>query len=196
MNIAVFFTHKGENMNGSIFPKIARDAIVSRLDGEALDKNRYVEAYPEWELPGATFVTLTKHGNLRGCIGSIIAHRPLIEDLISNAQSAAFRDPRFPPLSPEELHEIDIEVSLLTPPRLVEYSDIEDLQKKIRPYIDGVILRLGEHQATFLPQVWDELDEFEEFFVHLGLKAGIGSNPLSFHPEIYIYQVEKFEEEA
>ncbi len=140
------------------------------------------------------FKPIPINGRLRGCIGSIIAHRPLIDDLISNAQSAAFHDPRFSPLTESEFERIRIEVSLLTHPEAVAYKDREGLSKIIRPNIDGVILRLGNQQATFLPQVWEELTDFDDFFAHLGLKAGIGHDPLSFHPEIYTYQVEKHKE--
>jgi len=178
-----------------LYLTIAREAILSAFENSQIDTNALLHAYPDLAQPCATFVTLTHNGKLRGCIGSLIAHRPLVEDLISNAKSAAFRDPRFAPLSPEEFSEIRIEVSLLTPPQLVEYSSKSELKGLIHPNIDGVILRHGNHQATFLPQVWEDLSDFDSFFDHLGMKAGLGSDPLSHHPEIYIYQVQKFEEE-
>ena len=162
------------------------------MEGIHLDKTPFLEAMPELAQNGAVFVTLTIHGRLRGCIGSLIAHRSLIDDLISNAEAAAFRDPRFPPLSQSEWDETDVEVSLLTPPEEVRYRDAADLKGMLRPGRDGVIIRYGNHQATFLPQVWDELSDFDTFFSHLGLKAGIGSDPLAYHPEVYTYQVEKF----
>lgn len=174
---------------------IARDSIRSHFDGSTVDKNAILQQHPQMSVSKATFVTLTLHGQLRGCIGSLIAHRPLIDDLISNAQSAAFRDPRFSPLTVGEFNEITIEVSLLSEPKLVSYHDKAQLESLIHRNIDGVILRLGNHQATFLPQVWEELNDFESFFSHLGMKAGIGSDPLSYHPDIYTYQVEKIKEE-
>ena len=179
-----------------LYLTIAREAILSAFENSQIDTNALLRAYPDLAQPYATFVTLTLHGKLRGCIGSLIAHRPLIEDLISNATSAAFRDPRFSPLTPEEFLEIRIEVSLLTPPKRVEYASKEELKRVIHPLVDGVILRLGNQQATFLPQVWEELTDFDDFFAHLGLKAGIGHDPLSHHPEIYSYQVQKFEEKT
>jgi len=178
-----------------LYLTIAREAILSTFENSHIDTNALLHAYPDLAQPCATFVTLTLNGKLRGCIGSLIAHRPLVEDLISNAKSAAFRDPRFSPLTPEEFPEIRIEISLLTPPQRVDYETKEELRNLIRPGIDGVILRLGNYQATFLPQVWDELSDFDDFFTHLGLKAGISHDPLASHPEIYVYQVEKFEEE-
>jgi len=179
----------------TLYLAIARESIQKRLSGLSMDKEALLTAYPEMLLHKATFVTLTLHGQLRGCIGSLIAHRPLLDDLISNAQSAAFHDPRFAPLTPTEFTEIKIEVSLLSEPELVVYADKIELKSLIRTGIDGVILRLGNYQATFLPQVWEELNDFETFFAHLGIKAGIGNDPLIYHPEIYIYQVEKIKED-
>lgn len=183
-------------MDSSLYVQIAKNAIRSHFTERLIDKDEWLERCPELSAQGATFVTLTIHGHLRGCIGSIIAHRSLIEDLMHNAISAAFHDPRFPPLSRDELEEVDVEVSLLTPPLEVTYKDASELSRIIRPKIDGVILRLGHYQATFLPQVWEELPDFHSFFSHLGLKAGIGSNPLSYHPDIYTYQVEKYKEHS
>lgn len=181
-------------MNPSLLCKIARLAIEKTFTHTPLATDTLIQENPELTARSATFVTLTLHGKLRGCIGSLIAHRPLLEDLISNAQSAAFHDPRFTPLSILELEDVIIEVSLLTPPEKVAYHDADALSKMIRPGVDGVILKFGNHQATFLPQVWDEIPDFDTFFAHLGMKAGIGSDPLSHHPEIYTYQVEKYKE--
>jgi hypothetical protein len=182
-------------MNPTAYLQIARDAIKAHFEHTAVDKDALVDTYPELSNQRATFVTLTINGHLRGCIGSIIAHQSLINDLVSNAESAAFRDPRFPPLSENEFDSVQIEVSLLTKPELISYKNADDLAQIIRPNIDGVILCVGNYQATFLPQVWEELSDFDSFFAHLGLKAGIGNNPLSYHPDIYTYQVEKIKEE-
>lgn len=183
-------------MNPSLLIAVARRAIEQKFNHEMVDYVGLVRDYPELSVPGAAFVTLTLYGKLRGCIGSIVAHRPLLEDLISNAQAAAYKDPRFPPLSIDEVKEICIEVSLLSAPEMIEYRDREELLSIIRPGIDGVILQHGNHQATFLPQVWDEIPDFNNFFGHLGVKAGIGSDPLSLHPTIYTYQVEKYKEKV
>jgi AmmeMemoRadiSam system protein A len=113
---------------------------------------------------------------------------------VANGEAAAFDDPRFPLLTKEEFEKIDIEVSLLTVPYPLEYDDIEDLRRKIRPGVDGVVLRLEGRQATFLPQVWEELNDFDHFFAHLCLKAGLPQNCLAYHPQIFVYQVEKFKE--
>lgn len=102
-----------------------------------------------------------------------------------------FRDFRFQPLSKKEFEEIEIEISILTVPKIVIYNSIEELKEKIKPGIDGVILRKEQNQATFLPQVWEELSSFDTFFEHLCLKAGLEFDTLNYFPEIYTYQVEK-----
>jgi len=179
----------------ALYLAIARESIQKQLFGLDIDKKALLATYPEMLVHKATFVTLTLHGQLRGCIGSLVSHRPLLDDLISNAQSAAFHDPRFEPLTPAEFTAIKIEVSLLSEPKLVSYTDKVQLKSLIHVGVDGVILRVGNYQATFLPQVWEELTDFESFFAHLGMKAGIGNDPLAYHPEIYTYQVEKIKED-
>ncbi|MFA5214428.1 AmmeMemoRadiSam system protein A [Sulfuricurvum sp.] len=178
----------------SSYLKIARDAIKARLDGVQINQNSFLSTDTDLLCKKATFITLTLHGQLRGCIGSLIPHRNLLDDLIANAESAAFNDPRFTPLTAEELDAVKIEVSLLSEPKKVIYTDRNELKSLIHIGRDGVILRLGSYQATFLPQVWEELPDFDTFFTHLGMKAGVGSDPLSYHPEIYTYQVDKIKE--
>ena len=173
---------------------IARVAIQSHFNGEVIDEAALLKQYPALQEQGASFVTLTQNNQLRGCIGSIIAHRSLLEDIIYNARSAAFKDPRFMPLNEDELSKTRIEVSVLTPPMLLEYSDVNDLKSKVRPGVDGVILKQQNYQGTFLPQVWDDLSEFEVFFSHLCQKSGLSAGCLQSHPEIYTYQVEKVKE--
>jgi len=182
-------------MDKSILIDIARDAIIEQFTGEKrIDREALVRAHPWLAEKGAVFVTLNEHHQLRGCIGSIIAHEPLIDDLVRNAKAAAFSDPRFSPLRPEELKDIEIEVSLLTSPQRVEYANVADLRRIIRPGIDGVILQLDGHQATYLPSVWEQLPDFDRFFSTLCQKAGLPGNCLEAHPEIYRYQAEKIEE--
>ncbi len=182
-------------MDGRVLLAIARQAIASSFGlAPQIDRERLVAQHPELAKEQATFVTLTIGGKLRGCIGSIVPHRPLIDDLIANARAAAFDDPRFAPLSREEFDEVAIEVSLLTVPKPLEYEDVDDLRRKIEPGLDGVILQLDGRQATFLPQVWEELADFDLFFAHLCLKAGLPQNCLAYHPQIHTYRVEKFRE--
>ena len=178
-----------------ILLKIARASILEEFEGKKLiNRDELIREYPFLAEERATFVTLKIDGNLRGCIGSILPRMPLIDDVIYNAKQAAFADPRFPPLTPQEYEKIHIEVSILTIPKKLEYEDINDLRQKIRPNIDGVILSLGEYQATFLPSVWEELPNFDIFFGHLCMKAGMSGDCLKYHPIIYTYQAEIIEE--
>jgi len=182
-------------MKKKILIEIARKSIEEELRGEKLvERDKIVREYPWLAKPGAAFVTLNENRQLRGCIGSIVAHRPLIDDLIHNAKAAAFSDPRFSPVRPEELGKLEIEISLLTPPKELEYSHKTDLKEKIRPGIDGVILRLGNYQATYLPSVWEQIPDFDTFFATLCQKAGLAPNCLDAHPVIYTYQAEKIKE--
>ena len=169
---------------------LARQAIASRFGLAKLpDKHTYLQSYPYMGEVQATFVTLNRFGRLRGCIGSLIAHRDLFDDVITNAQSAAFHDPRFTPLHPAELSTVTIDISLLTPAIRCPYATIDELRQKIIPLHHGVVLRHDGHQATFLPHVWEQLKTFEMFFAHLGRKAGLDDNVLRLHPEIYLYTV-------
>jgi AmmeMemoRadiSam system protein A len=139
-------------------------------------------------------VTLTRHGDLRGCIGSLEAHRPLREDIQANAQAAAFGDPRFPPLSEDELDTTQVEVSILSRPEPMHFRDEADFLTQLRPGIDGVILEYGWHRATFLPQVWEQLPEPRQFMANLKRKAGLASDFWSNEIRISRYGVEKFKE--
>ena len=136
-------------------------------------------------------MTLTLDGELRGCIGTLEAHHPLLDDLIANAKAAAFEDPRFHPLSLAEFEKTVLELSLLTPPQKIFYQDIADLKAQVTPGEDGIILQLGRRRATFLPQVWEQLPLFTQFFSHLCQKAGLGADCLASGPDIYRYRVEK-----
>jgi AmmeMemoRadiSam system protein A len=173
---------------------IAKNAIGDKLLSEntLMSKDEAVVKFNEFSKQGATFVTLNKNGSLRGCIGSLVAHKSLYDDLVHNAQSAAFGDPRFNQVSSEELEQLDIEVSILTQAVKVNYTDAVDLKSKIIPNKDGIILRLNQHQATFLPQVWESLPTFEKFFEHLCNKAGLMGECLKHHPEIFKYSVKKY----
>lgn len=178
-----------------VFLLLARQAIEEVLFHKVLiDKKALIAQYPELGEKGATFVTLTQNNRLRGCIGSLVAHRTLIDDLVSNARSAAFKDPRFVPLSCEEFDTVKIEVSLLSAPKALPYDTIAELKEKIVSGVDGVVLSSRGQRATFLPQVWDELPTFELFFTNLCQKAGLPHNCLEVHPAIETYRVEKIKE--
>jgi len=142
-----------------------------------------------------TFVTLKHHGRLRGCIGSLSASDPLAEGVRRNAINAAFHDPRFSPLTESELSQIEIEVSVLTEPQPLVFSDPEDLLRKLQPNVHGVIIRQGYASATFLPQVWDQLPQKEDFLGQLCLKAGLPRDAWKRGAlQVSTYQVQYFEE--
>jgi AmmeMemoRadiSam system protein A len=181
--------------DGKVLLKTARSAIAEKLTGTRGGAAELPEApSPLLERRG-TFVTLTKDGSLRGCIGHIAAMEPLIEGVRRNAVNAAFEDPRFPPLSKEELDRIEIEVSVLTDPVPLEHGGGRDLLEKLHPGLDGVIIRKGGRQATFLPQVWEQLPGKETFLSHLCLKAGLPADAWSSGDlEVSTYRVQAFEE--
>jgi hypothetical protein len=169
----------------------ARNAIATEL-GEAAAPE---PADPRLADAGATFVTLTQRGDLRGCIGSLEAWRPLDEDVRSNARAAAFRDPRFSPLRRDELARTRVEVSLLSPSTPLAFADEEDAVRQLRPGIDGVILEWHGRRGTFLPQVWESLPDRHLFLAHLKHKAGLPSDFWAPDVTISCYQVQKWKEE-
>jgi AmmeMemoRadiSam system protein A len=139
----------------------------------------------------ACFVTLTIDGNLRGCIGHIEPIQPLYLDIIENAVSASFEDQRFNPLSKNEFENVKLEVSILSIPSKLYFSDSQDLLNKLRPEIDGVIIRRGDYGATYLPQVWEDLKNKEEFLSSLCQKAGLPADDWQKSGmEIKVYQAE------
>jgi AmmeMemoRadiSam system protein A len=167
---------------------LAKEAVKSAVLNREINKEYWLSKYPWLNQKGAVFVTLNKNKNLRGCIGSIIAHQSLIDDIINNAKSAALNDPRFRPVEAKELDKLDIEVSYLTTPKLLNYKSIDDLKRKIRPKIDGVIINYNGYQATYLPSVWRQLPDFDSFFATLCQKARLNRNCLELHPTIYTYE--------
>ena len=175
--------------------QLARDSIRCALKSQSLPDIPPESITPALSMKGASFVSLTIDSRLRGCIGSLEAHQSLVDDVREHAVQAALEDYRFPPLSIEELNQVSIEISRLTPPVPLEYSQPQDLPGLLRPGIDGVILRDGFRRATFLPQVWEQLPEPEEFLSHLCAKMGASAqlwrNKLL---QVSIYQVEEFHE--
>jgi AmmeMemoRadiSam system protein A len=176
---------------GKILLPIARAVISDALgkQSKSLDEN-----LPWLHDKGASFVTLTMNQHLRGCIGSLEAHRPLLLDVKANAYAAAFRDPRFSPLSIAELDKTEIEISLLSPQQPLSFKDEADALAQLRPQIDGVVFKYGHYRSTFLPQVWEQLTDPTTFMVHLKHKAGL--HPEFWHDdvELYRYTVTKFKE--
>jgi AmmeMemoRadiSam system protein A len=143
----------------------------------------------------ATFVTLTTNGMLRGCIGKLLPQKELYKDVLENTYSAAFSDPRFPQLTEAELADISIEISVLDKPKRLEYKNSKDLVAKLEKEEPGVIIQHGLYSATFLPQVWEELNTPERFLSHLCQKAGLEADTWQKEKlEIQTYKVVKFKE--
>lgn len=175
---------------GRVLLPIARAAI-----GRALKLPHSADESADWlHKPGATFVTLTQHGELRGCIGTLQAHRTLLDDVKSNAVAAALRDPRFLPLAREEFDITGIEISLLSPTQVMSFRDEIDALTQLRPHVDGVVFEFQSWRSTFLPQVWEQLPHPRQFMAQLKRKAGL---PQEFwHEEIRLsrYSVTKLRE--
>jgi len=181
---------QSDTEKGSTLLKLARSEIASKLGHET--------AFPtqaSWlQEPGASFVTLTRQGELRGCIGTLEAHRPLGLDVRENAVAAAFCDPRFMPLTIEEFYDIRVEVSLLSPTEALAVASEEHALATLRPGIDGVVFEYGHYRSTFLPQVWEQLPEPAEFLAHLKRKAGLSMDFWSESVRLSRYTVSKWKE--
>ncbi len=168
----------------------ARNAIASEFGGAQMKEPEH----PRLHQPGATFVTLTRQGELRGCIGSVEAFRPLDQDVRENARAAAFRDPRFAPLRAGELFATRVEVSLLTPAEPIRFATEEDAVRQLRQGIDGVILESERHRGTFLPQMWERLRDPWQFMSQLKRKAGLAEDFWSKDLRLYRYEVQQWSE--
>ena len=164
---------------GRILIAVARSAIRNRLglqddNIDADDLETLMEVHPWLSDPGASFVTLTENGQLRGCIGTLQAHQSLGRDVAEHAVDAAMHDPRFMPVTPMEYPLLDVEVSVLSEPKPMAVRSRDELERTLRPGEDGLIISDGlRHRATFLPQVWDELPDPADFVAHLLVKAGL-----------------------
>ncbi len=172
--------------------QVARDSIeYGLLHGKKLTVN--TDEYPQpLQQKYASFVTLHIDSVLRGCIGALEAYQPLINDISEHAFAAAFSDPRFPALTNNEFDFIDIEISVLGKPEPVMFEDEEDLLNKIRPGIDGLILESGYHRGTFLPSVWEQLPEKNDFFQHLKMKAGLATDWWDNNAKVSRYETFSF----
>jgi AmmeMemoRadiSam system protein A len=173
---------------------IANTAIKDKLNETnklANIKDEMILKYPDLSTKKASFVTLNLHGKLRGCIGSLMAKSTLFDDLVSHAISAGFEDSRFNPISINEFINIELEISLLSKPKEIFYEDINELKSQIEIGIDGVIMKQSSHTATFLPQIWEQIPSFDEFFQHLCHIAKLDVNCIYNRPQIFTYQVQK-----
>lgn len=183
---------------GQFLVHLARETIAKKL-GLAVAGDRSLSATdladPIYQEKRGTFVTLKIKKQLRGCIGCLTPSETILAGIQRNAVNAAFNDPRFPALTAPELEQAEIEISILTTPRKLEYSDGYDLIKKLRPENDGVIISQGLARATFLPQVWEQLPKPEDFLTQLCLKACLPPDTWRQGDlEVSIYQVQYFHE--
>ena len=190
---ASFALYEPETGTADIGPALlarARNAIAAQFKQPA----RAEPDHPALARPGATFVTLTQNGALRGCIGSLEAHRPLDQDVRANAVAAALREAGVPPLTAEELARPRVEVSLLTAPQSMSFTDEADALRQLRPNVDGIIFIAGQKRSTFLPQVWEQLPEPRMFMAHLKQKAGLPADYWSPEVRLQRYEVQKWKE--
>lgn len=170
-------------------------ALARAEISRALGRPMSVDGSAPWlQRPGASFVTLTQNGELRGCIGSLEAHRPLLQDVQANALAAAFHDPRFAPVTRDELDTIRVEVSLLSPSEALVFADEAAALAQLRPQVDGVIFEYGPHRSTFLPQVWEQLPDAKAFMAHLKRKAGLAPDFWDTTVRLSRYSVRKWRE--
>ena len=177
--------------------RIARQALAGAVMGQPMSRVNLAELPTRLNEPGASFVTLTIHGLLRGCVGTLEAYQSLAEDVQEHAIAAGLQDYRFPPVQAEELNQIEIEVSRLSEPRPLSYATPQELLQWLRPGVDGVVLRDGMRRATFLPQVWEKLPDPAEFLEHLCAKMGADPDLWKRKKlEVLVYQVEEFHETA
>ena len=177
---------------GKILLPIARAAISRALNVPCTAD----ESAPWLAEQGACFVTLTQHGQLRGCIGSLQAHRPLLDDVKHNAVNAALRDPRFAPLTAAELGITDVEISLLSLTQPMSFQNEADALAQLRPGVDGVIFECGAYRSTYLPQVWENFSQPQQFLASLKNKAGLPGNFWSNKVKLSRYTVEKWSEKT
>ncbi|HSR20221.1 MAG TPA: AmmeMemoRadiSam system protein A [Anaerolineales bacterium] len=183
------------NDEKQVLLKLAREALEGCVRSGALPRLDLERLPARLRETGASFVTLTKDGQLRGCIGALEPSQPLAADVYEHAAAAALDDPRFEPVGPDELPKIEIEISRLTTPQDLDYADPLDLLQKLRPGLDGVVLRDRGRRATFLPQVWDKIPDKAAFLDQLCAKMGVTPDAWrTRHMQVQTYRVEEFHE--
>jgi hypothetical protein len=175
---------------GAVLLPLARAAIAGQL-GLSQQAN---EDVPWLKREGASFITLKRDSRLRGCIGTLRAHRTLAEDVKANAVAAAFRDPRFTPLTADEFAGVAVEVSVLTALESLRFADEADALRQLRVGVDGVVLQFGHHTGTFLPHVWEDYKEPADFLAHLKYKAGLPPDFWDTEVKLARYTVHKWRE--
>jgi uncharacterized protein len=171
---------------------VAKNSIQHGLKNHSPLPVKLNEYSPLLKELGASFITLNLNNQLRGCIGTLEAFQPLIADVSEHAYAAAFKDPRFSPLTENEFEKLEVHISVLTKSSAIDFSDEADLLRQLRPGVDGLILQKGAHRATFLPSVWEQLPAPEDFLNHLKMKAGLSEHYWSRDIEVSRYQTISF----
>ncbi|UZW73908.1 AmmeMemoRadiSam system protein A [Alkalimarinus sediminis] len=181
----------------SFLKRVVKETIrIAAMDGRNCPLSHFesdLQGMPNKDqllVDGACFITLLKRGSLRGCIGTLDAYRPLLQDVASNAYSAAMSDPRFPPVTVEELELLELSISVLTNPQEIFVTTEADLASALEPNVDGLIIQDGRHRATYLPSVWEQLPERTDFIRELKSKAGLSQNYWSSTIRCFKYQVQ------
>ena len=182
------------NDHGKLLLQIARAAISNVLGQAVAQPEPAGQSADVLQAPGASFVTLNQQGQLRGCIGSLQAHRPLITDIQANAIAAALHDPRFSPLTLVELEITTVEVSVLSAMQPLPFASEAHALAQLRPGVDGVVFEFGRYRSTFLPQVWEQLPDASQFMAHLKHKAGLAPDFWAEEVRLQRYTVSKFKE--
>lgn len=185
-------TNKNSDNKARILLQVARAAIAESLGLSVAEKQLEDE---DWlQKKGACFITLMQQGQLRGCIGTLEAHRALLDDVIANAKAAAFKDTRFSPLTSEEFNATQIELSLLSPMQQMSFTSEQEALSQLQPGVDGVVFQYGYQRSTFLPQVWEQLPDAKNFMEHLIDKAGLATDFWADDVKLYRYTVSKWKE--
>jgi len=193
----VFYSEKEELLTKEeqkFLLNLARETVESYVKNKKKPKVDETKLTPAMKKVQGCFVTLNKNNNLRGCIGHILPQEELYKCIIDNAVNAAVNDHRFNPVTEDELNDIEIEISVLTVPQRLEFSSGDDLKNKLRPNIDGIVLKSGFHQSTYLPQVWEQIPNKESFLSNLCMKGGMAIDCWKDKStEVYTYQAFVFD---
>lgn len=184
--------NKNSDNKARVLLQIARAAIAESLGLSVAEKKLEDD---DWlQQKGACFITLMQQGQLRGCIGTLEAHRALLDDVIANAKAAAFKDTRFSPLASEEFNTTQIELSLLSPMQRMSFTSEQEALSQLQPGVDGVVFQYGYQRSTFLPQVWEQLPDAKDFMAHLKHKAGLPVDFWADDVKLSRYTVSKWTE--
>ena len=179
------------NADKSFLKQVAVESIrVAVMEGRKCSVSGFEPYSKRLMIQGACFITLLKQGRLRGCIGTLDAYRSILEDVICNAYSAAMCDPRFSPVTTEELDQLELSISVLTEPQEVIVTSESELRAGLAPQVDGLILQDGCHRATYLPSVWEQLPDRTDFIRELKCKAGLPQDYWSSTIKCFKYQVQ------